>query len=101
MRSLSAKQNSEDAITMDLEELRKQIDAIDDELLAVLEKRFAVSLQIGELKKENKQEIFDEKREEKLLQTIKEKAVKKNIDPEFINEIYASILSYSRKKQQK
>ena len=47
--------------------LRKKIDDIDDELIALFLKRLDISKEIGELKKENNMKIYDPKREEEII----------------------------------
>ena len=47
--------------------LRKKIDDIDDELIALFLKRLDISKEIGELKKENNMKIYDPEREEKII----------------------------------
>ena len=48
---------------MNLEELRKQIDEIDSEMMILFKKRMSVSLQIGEYKRANNVPILDASRE--------------------------------------
>ena len=47
--------------------LRKKIDDIDDELIALFFKRLDISKEIGELKKENNMKIYDPEREEEII----------------------------------
>ena len=47
--------------------LRKKIDDIDDELIALFLKRLDISKEIGELKKENNMKIYDPEREEEII----------------------------------
>lgn len=53
-----------------LDELRIEIDKIDRELVNLFEKRMEVVTEVGKWKKENGIEIFDEKREEKVLEKV-------------------------------
>lgn len=57
-----------------IEELRKQIDIIDDELLQLLQKRIAVMKKVGEAKRSLQQPIRDEQREKEKLAEIEQKA---------------------------
>lgn len=52
---------------MNLDELRKQIDQIDKEMMNLFKKRMDVSLLIGELKKNNHLPVLDSKREQEIL----------------------------------
>jgi len=57
---------------MKLDVLRKEIEAIDKEMLELFIKRMDISYQIGSYKKEHHLPIFDEKREKALLEKQKE-----------------------------
>ncbi len=59
---------------MDLKELRKEIDQIDDELVQLFCKRMAVSARIADYKKANDLPIFVPAREAEKLQDVAEKA---------------------------
>ena len=52
---------------MDLVEIRKEIDQIDADLIALLEKRMDTVTKIGQVKKEGNQAVYDEKREQQVL----------------------------------
>ena len=52
---------------IELELMRKKIDAIDDKLLALFKERLEVSKKIGLLKKKYKMEIFDPQREQEII----------------------------------
>ena len=51
-----------------LEELRKQIDATDKEIVALFEKRMALVSGVAEYKKANKTQVLQTSREEQVLQ---------------------------------
>lgn len=82
---------------MDIGEARKEIDKIDNELIKLFEKRMLLSAQIAEEKKKNNLPVYDEKREQEILQNIKEKAPE-NIR-EFSAELYEKIFELSRRYQ--
>lgn len=71
---------------MTLDELRKKIDILDDEIINLLEKRLKLSQETKKLKKN----IFDKKREENILSKI--------ASP-YIKEIYIKILKISKRMQ--
>ena len=50
-------------MSYDLNDLRKQIDAVDRDLLDCLERRMAISRQIGVCKREIGKDILDDSRE--------------------------------------
>ena len=59
---------------MNLDELRLEIDKIDDELIKLFEKRMEVSAKIGEYKRENKLPILNSQREREKINDISDKA---------------------------
>ena len=84
---------------MDIQELRGQIDAIDDELVALFCKRMAVSSQIADYKKENGLPIFVPAREREKLADVAKKA-----GPEMDNYtrvLYSMLFELSRSYQSK
>lgn len=52
---------------IELNQLRKKIDEIDDELLRLLKDRLEVSKKIGEIKKKNNMPIYDPVREQEII----------------------------------
>ncbi len=82
---------------MDINDLRLQIDAIDDQLVKLFVQRMAVSEQIGAYKKENKLPIFDPGRERAKLQDVASKA---GTDMEqYTRVLYAMLFELSRSYQ--
>jgi chorismate mutase len=74
-----------------LEDLRKEIDEVDNELLRVIAKRIDIVREIGALKKEIQIQPLDETRWQKVLTRIKELAVKHNLPQDLVEKIYAEI----------
>ena len=74
-----------------LEELRKEIDVIDEELLQVLAKRMHIVREIGKLKKEHNITPLDEDRWQEVLHQIIETAKKHNLPETSIKKIYELI----------
>ena len=52
--------------------IREEIDAIDSEIVALLESRLNLSLQIGKVKKNLDKDFLDDSREEEILKKIEE-----------------------------
>ena len=52
--------------------IREEIDAIDSEIIALLESRLNLSLQIGKVKKNLDKNMHDDSREEEILKKIEE-----------------------------
>ena len=59
---------------MELKDLRKQIDSIDDELVRLFVKRMEVSAKVADYKKERNLPIYGPSREREILQEVAEKA---------------------------
>jgi chorismate mutase len=74
-----------------LEELRIEINAVDDELVKILAKRLDIVREIGKFKKENNISPLDEKRWYEVLQRVLETAKKHNLSQNFIKKIYEEI----------
>ncbi len=84
---------------MELMELRKQIDKIDDELVQLFTKRMDISAQIADYKKANGLPIYVPARERDILQDVAEKA-----GPEMANYarvLYSMLFELSRSYQKK
>jgi len=71
---------------MTLENIRNQIDEIDDQIISLLEKRLKIAKEIRRYKKE----IVDSSRETQILKKIKS---------EYIKDIYKTIFKNSKKLQ--
>jgi chorismate mutase len=80
-----------------LNKKREEIDATDEELIHLISKRFQIVQEIALIKKELKLPMFDKRRFEKMLEERMENAKNKNIDPEFIMELFKLIHSEALK----
>jgi len=84
---------------MDLQDLRKEIDVIDDELVALFGKRMDIAARIADYKKENNLPILVPAREREKLQDVADKA-----GPEMANYtrvLYSMLFELSRSYQSK
>ena len=79
-----------------IEDLRKQIDMLDDELMKLLSKRYDVSKQIGDIKSSSKKEVLDLKREDYVLNKAKKHNHSKQIEL-----VYKAIMSESKNIQRR
>jgi chorismate mutase len=86
-------------MSSEIQNLRKQIDKIDNLLLKFLSKRIQISKQIGKFKKQNNLPIRDKKREKQLFILLSQKAEKFNLDKKYINQLFKLILKNSRDNQ--
>ncbi len=71
-----------------LDEIRKKIDELDDQIISLLEQRFSIVKDINKLKKN----ITDSKREKEILNKIQSKNIQK---------IYKEIFKISKQIQKK
>ncbi|BCD67543.1 prephenate dehydratase [Nitratiruptor sp. YY09-18] len=78
-----------------LQELRKQIDAIDDQLLELLNKRMEVVKAVGELKNRSKAPIYRPEREIEILNRLK-KQNRGPLNDKAIEAIFLEIFAVSR-----
>ena len=80
-----------------LEDLRKEINDIDDEMVFLMEKRMCVAARIAEVKREANAAVRDEKREKEVVSRLK-----KNCGAHFfpyIDEFYQTVFEISRRSQ--
>jgi chorismate mutase/prephenate dehydratase len=84
---------------MNIEDLRKKIDAIDARIVELIAERQSVSREIGKGKKKTSRLIEDRERELKVLKNVRALARDKKISPADIENIYRQIISASRKIQ--
>jgi len=75
-----------------------ELDAIDDQLRALLVQRFAVSVKIGAYKREHKLPIFDAAREQEIVARHKE-MLSTMQEKEAIAAIWQTIMSESKRVQ--
>lgn len=73
--------------------LRDQIDVLDDEILLILAKRFEVTAKVGKLKAVEGLDSIDEERELQKLIDLKVRAKEKELNPEFILNLFKMIFS--------
>lgn len=82
----------------DLSEWRQKIDAIDEELLALLQRRVECALAVGHIKTAHGMPLFDPARERFIYQRLKERyaALGKDLPPAAIVAIFREIISACR-----
>lgn len=79
----------------ELEEFRKRIDEIDNELLDLFAERFGIVRSVGKLKAENSIAIVQSKRAEEVVARVTKMAQEKNIPPEFIKQLYVNMIDHA------
>ncbi|PCI95387.1 chorismate mutase [Candidatus Aerophobetes bacterium] len=85
---------------MYMDELRKEIEEIHEDLLNLLKRRSEVTKKIAKIKQENNLPIYDPFREELLIENMKKLAKKKEIDPQMAELMLRIILTFSKKEMQ-
>lgn len=84
---------------MNLEEIRKDIDALDAELVALLEKRMQLVTQVTAYKKTTGKAILDTNREDAVLAKVAERVTNKDFEETIVN-TFVDIMKNSRDYQQ-
>ena len=74
-----------------LSKIRKLLDKLDDSLLKIIKKRTNLVKKVLALK-ERKNQIVDQKRIKKILDNIKKKSLKNDIDPKITNRIWKNMI---------
>lgn len=84
----------------DLNSLRKEIDGIDRQIVALFEQRMAVTEQVGRYKLANGIPVLDRSREEQVLAgkvaLLEDKSLSKDV-----TDLFEAIMAISRRQQQK
>ena len=71
--------------------LRKSLDRLDNSFIKLIKKRTTLVKQVLKLK-ESKNEIIDKKRIKFILNQIRKKSLKNNIDPKITNRIWRNMI---------
>ncbi|MBF0229288.1 MAG: bifunctional chorismate mutase/prephenate dehydrogenase [Desulfamplus sp.] len=81
---------------IEIKKLRNQIDQIDEQILTLISKRFAEVQKVVTLKKKHNMPVFHPAREEDLISKLRSEAQQRDMDQDFIEELYRVILRNSR-----
>ena len=82
-----------------INELRKSIDEIDEKILDLINQRLLLGKEIGNIKRENKEQVINKAREEAILKRLKE-LNKGHLCNNTLDYIFTQIISESRQIQQ-
>ena len=74
-----------------LNNLRKKLDQLDNSFIKLIKKRTNLVNEVLKLK-DSKSQIIDKIRIKKILNRIKKKSIKKNIDPKITNRIWKNMI---------
>lgn len=78
-----------------LEAYRKEIDAIDEQLIALLKKRLNIAEKIGIYKKTNNIDVLDKSREHEIIERLNNKAKEHNLSEKLLKEIWQLLFKES------
>lgn len=84
-----------EVVPKDLEECRKEIDAIDVEFINLLARRFEVVHKIGELKIRENMAVVQPQRAARVIERSGERAAEKGLDPEFVMQLYRTMIDHA------
>jgi chorismate mutase / prephenate dehydratase len=82
-------------------ELRTKIDAIDEQIVRLLNERASIAVKIGELKKETGQPIFCAEREKQVFAKVTNPELGTVLPPENIEAIYKAIIASAHAVEQR
>lgn len=78
--------------------IRREIDLIDEELVKIFEKRLELALKVSEYKKENSLPIFDSNREAEVINKAKSRLNNPQFES-YLEEFFTDIMEISKKLQ--
>ncbi|MDY3118370.1 MAG: chorismate mutase [Peptoniphilus sp.] len=81
---------------MSIEKIRREIDAVDDQLAVLMKTRFDLSKAMGEEKKKIRRAVYDPAREKAILRRVEEAAAPYG---EEVRGVYEKIMEFSRRLQ--
>lgn len=84
----------------ELEQFRKEIDQIDQELTRLFEKRMETVLKVGAYKKQHDLPVFDEKREKKVIERNCARLESKQFEGE-LTQFFQSMMDITKETQRK
>ena len=79
-----------------LENLRVQIDSIDQQLVDLLVQRLRVVKEVAQVKHQHDLPTFHPAREENLISARREQAAQAGLDPDYVEDLFRTVLRHSR-----
>jgi len=86
---------------MELEEIRKKIDDIDNQIISLLARRISFAKDIVEYKQKHNKDIFDSGRIDEILKERQQAAKELGLEPSLIKSLFEGIIDDSMKLQKK
>ena len=84
---------------MKLEELRKKIDDMDEQIVKLIAERVKIAEDIGHAKRQQGKQVEDHEREKKVLEKVKNISISAGINEAEISKIYKEIMAVSKGMQ--
>jgi chorismate mutase len=84
-----------------LEDLRKDIDRVDEVLVRLLNERARCACEIGRIKKDQNVEIYQPEREKQVLEHVKSVAAEGPLEPEAIARLFERIMDEARRLERR
>lgn len=84
-----------------IEQLRAEIDMINNEIVGLLAKRMEVAGEIAEYKKRRGLPTYVPERESQVIENVKELARKSGLDEKMIEDVFMKIMEYTRNSENK
>jgi len=81
---------------LDIDQLRKEIDRLDQELLRIFNERAGLALKIGEIKKERGMPVYDPEREKRIFERMSA-ANPGPLENEAITRLFERVIDESRR----
>jgi chorismate mutase len=82
-----------------IEEIRKHVDDIDENIIALLNQRKQLVMEIGTEKKSGNKPIVDLRREKQVISKLRRQAKENGLDEDFIESLFKIIIKNSRQVQ--
>ncbi|MBX3129155.1 MAG: chorismate mutase [Polyangiaceae bacterium] len=82
-----------------LEELRREIDRLDDEILRLIAQRLERVLAVGDYKREHAVAVYDPERERRILERLVAQAPAP-LEPDIVRRVFERVIDESRRAEQ-
>lgn len=79
----------------ELHEYRRQIDALDNQIVALLAQRFEIVRAVGQLKARENIPVVQGARVEEVKDRVAEMASRQNLDPQMVRDIYQRMIDHA------
>jgi chorismate mutase len=84
-----------------IDDLRNDIDRVDEVLVRLLNERARCACEIGKIKKEQKMEIYQPDREKQVLNHVRSVAAQGPLDPDAIVRLFERIIDEARRLERR